>query len=261
MGTSGKIPRQDLLLLRPGCTTFKQDWNLAAMNDKFPPLELWLPDIKKYVFESLQKLLIPAGFSFRKSESAFRREHGKDHEEFSILFANQFPINYRLSFLLEIWNHEVKSVKSAFPGHTAIENFKMRSLVLFLNQFKARNTGQEEINQANDFVLYTNKDLFLATDNLVRLIQEQALPLADQLSELDGLDSFFEDRKGWSVNNLNLNNMTTDLIVAKLNGKRNMAMAYEEMLENIDQKIQAREMSEDIKKIIARLYLFLKAKY
>jgi len=228
------------------------------MNNKLEPLELWLPDIKKYIVDVIGYPLTAAGFTFQKSDFSFKRSHGKNFEEFSIIIANQFPVSYRLGFLLQIWNHEIKTIKAAFPRQSKIENFKFRGLVLFMNHFTNKPGLDDQSTPAMDYLLVTNRDLFAAADGVMRLLQEQAIPLADQLSELDGVDAFFADRSEWSVNSLNPNNMFSDLVAAKLNRKRDYHLVFGEMMERVEQKIQDKEMGPEIKGLTEDFYAYLK---
>jgi hypothetical protein len=230
------------------------------MNQQLQPLELWLPDIKKYIVELLSSPLKAAKFEFNKVDYSFRRPHGKHFEEFSFLFVNQFPVNYRLGFLLQIWNHEVKTIKTNYPFQSKTENYKLRSLVLFMSNFVAEAAPAESGNAVNDYVLVTNKDLFIAGDHLLMLLQDHALPLAEQLSDINGLDAFFADRPGWSVSSLNHNNMSTELIAAKLNGQRNYHELFQEMNEAIEHKIAGKEMLPDTKIFLHDFYDYLKGK-
>jgi hypothetical protein len=231
------------------------------MNEKMPSLELWLPDIKKYIFETAGHCLSAAGYNFIKSDGAYRRIHAKNYEEFCFVFANQFPVNYRIGFLLQIWNHQIKTAKSGFPQQEKIDNYKLRSIVLFINNFTLPEQISSEQLINNAFLVVTNKDLFVATENITHLLQEQAIPLADQLCELDGIDSFFADRPGWSVNSLNFNNITSELAAAKLNNKRNIHEIFQQILAGIDQKILQMEMGADMKENTIKFYEYLNSKY
>ena len=231
------------------------------MKEELPSLELWLPDIKKYVFENAGQCLEDIGFSYLKSDSAYRRTRSRNYEEFCFVFANQFPVSYRIAFLLQIWNHQIKTAKTGFPLQSKIDNYKLRSLVLFMNHFPMPGQADQEKILDNAFLLVTNKDLFLYTDRMMRILQEQAIPLADQLCELDGIDSFFGDRPGWSVNSLNFNNITSELAAAKLNAKRNFKEVFQQIITGIDQKVLQKEMGTDMKENTTKFYEYLKSKY
>jgi hypothetical protein len=233
---------------------------LPSTNEKAPQLELWLPEIKKYIFEVFGPILKPAGFSFRRFDGSYKREHGRDLEDITFLFANQFPLNYRLSFLMEIWNHQIKSIKSSFSRQSLIEKYKLRSVVMFMADFMPKPNVENERKKINNFTLVTYKDLFVATESIIAMMQKQAMPLADQLSTIDGMDKFFADRPGWTVDNLNPNNMTTELAAAKLNNKRNVQELFENMIERINVKISNMEMSTDTRVAMEEFHAHIKNK-
>ena len=224
-------------------------------------LELWLPDIKKYVFENAGQCLEAAGFSFLKPDNSYKQTHGKNNEEIRFVFTNQFPVSYRIGFLFQIWNHQIKTVKAGFPFMAKMENYKLRSLVLFMNNFVLPDQEGNEQSVLNALLLVTNKDLFVATDHITRLLQEQVIPLADQLFDLDGIDAYFVDRPGWSIDSLNFNNISTELTAAKLNKKRNFEEVYMQIVTAIDQKIQAKEMGDEMKEHTAKYCEYLRSKY
>ncbi|HTQ28453.1 MAG TPA: hypothetical protein VMI35_10005 [Puia sp.] len=228
------------------------------MNEELSPLELWMPEIKKYIRQTPGLLLESQGFVYNRPDFSFKRKHKKNAEEFCFVFVNQFPISYRLNFLLQIWNHDVKTVKEAYPYKSSIENYKLRSLVFFMRDFMTESDYDPEFQDAGyNFLVLNNRDLFNAADTITRILQEQALPLCNQLSELGGLDRFFEDRPGWSVNSLNINNIITELIAARLNRKRNFPEVCQQTLAYIDKKIEACEMEKDTKTAAEQFCKFL----
>src|ERR1700730_575553 len=105
------------------------------MYERLPSLELWFPSIKKYLYKTVGGQIESEGFKFNKSEFSFKRKHGKDYEELCFVLQNHFPVNYKVSFVLKIWNQEIKLVKAAFPFNKDIENFKFRSIVIFMGHF------------------------------------------------------------------------------------------------------------------------------
>src|SRR5208282_4227915 len=128
-------------------------------DSELPELELWLPDIKKYAKKNLVRLLKSAGYRFNRSDFSFRKKHGKHFEEFSFNFFNRFPLSYRVNFLLQIWNNDIKAVKANFPYQSKIENYKLRSLVLFMTEFQdADDSDHDEQAPIKDYVLVTNTD-------------------------------------------------------------------------------------------------------
>jgi hypothetical protein len=228
------------------------------MNEDLSHLELWMPDIKRYIRKNPGTMLEAEGFVYNKPDFSFKRKHKKTFEELSFLFVNQFPISYRINFLLQIWNHDVKTIKEAYPHQSDIENYKLRSLVFFMRDFISEAEYAETFQSAGyDFLVLTNKDLFRAADAIAGILQEQTIPLCNQLSKLDGLDRFFEDRPGWSVNSLNINNITTDLIVAKLNRKRDFREVVRQISIDIDRKIADKEMDKEAKLSVEKFCNYL----
>ena len=59
-------------------------------------------------------------------------------------------------------------------------------------------------------------------DWLAQTLQYELVPLCDQLSTIAHMDSFFEAKPEWSLNTHSGGNICTDLIVAKLNRKRDI---------------------------------------
>jgi hypothetical protein len=232
------------------------------MYENQPHLELWFPSIRKYLYKTIGKQVESEGFKFNKSEFSFKRKHGKSYEQICFILNNQFPLNYKISFILKIWNQEIKAVKASFPLKDQIEDFKFRSLVIFMGHFI------EEMNKAGtnqglvyDYTIITNKDLFSASDKLSQLLHDRVLPMSGQLSDIDGIDSFFASRPGWSVHNLTLNNIFTELIAARLNNKRNYDEVFWQIREEISKKISGGEMNLESRIVIEQLYKYLKNNY
>ena len=229
--------------------------------DLSPHLELWMPEIKKYIRQNPGAILESEGFVFNKSEFSFKRKHRKNFEEFCFVFVNQFPISYRIKFLLQIWNNDVKVVKEGYPYKSAIENYKFRSVVFFMQDFVTEADYPAFQGTGYDFLVLNNKDLFNASDAIIGLLLNHAIPLCNQLSELDGLDRFFEDRPDWAINGLNFNNITTELIAAKLNRKRDFSRVTARKLADIDKKIEGKEMDQETKMNVERFCEYLNTHY
>jgi hypothetical protein len=229
------------------------------MYENQPHLELWFPSIRKYLYKTAGKQMELAGFKFNKSEFSFKKKHGKDYEQICFILQNQFPLCYKISFVLKIWNHEIKTIKASLPFKHQIEDFKYRSIALFMGHFiEEMKLPRLKQGQIYDYTIMTNKDLFAASDKLSELLHEQVLPLSNQLCNMEGIDSFFASRPDWSVNNLTLNNITTELIAAKLNKKRNYDDVFWQIREAIGLKIASGEMSLESRIVIEQLYKYLK---
>jgi hypothetical protein len=232
------------------------------MNENPISLELWLPSLKKYIFKNIEGMMSMNGFSFNRSDFSFFRKDGKSSTDFFFLFVNQFPVNYRVSFLLQFLNHDIKTIKEAFPLKSTIADYKLRALVFFMSDLislsKKKDAGTETV---PDFVLITNNDLFNAADAIIKLLQDDAFPLCEQLSTIEGLDLFFEKHTGWSVNSLNPNNITSEMIAARLAGRRDYKEVYHLIAEDINKKILAFEMDQDTKDVIDKFNDFLLRNY
>jgi hypothetical protein len=250
---------------------------------------LRMTDIKTYLNEAVGKVIESDGYKFNKSNFLYRRRHGKDYEVIYFLFNNYFPLNYQVLFLLEIWNNDIETIKSAFPYKQSIENFNFRSISIPMGEFVDKEiirsqlkkydkrfildsvTGEivkdESAERRKDLTwaqiaghaceLVTDRDLFEASEELKKLIKEQVLPLSNQLSSAEGIDNFFAGRRGWSVNSLSLNNFATELIAAKLNGKRDYHEVYKQIVDVIDERVATKGMSRETRKVTEELYKYI----
>lgn len=250
---------------------------------------LRMPDIKTYLYETLGKVIEADGYKFKKSNFSFRRKNAKNYEEIYILFYNYFPLNYQVHFLLEIWNNEIESIKTAFPYKQNIEKFNFRSISIPMGEFvdkekiraqiekegkgfvldrdteefvKAESTeGRSELTWAqvagHNCKLVSNNDLFIASEEMERILKKQALPLSNELSTVEGIDTFFAKRPGWSVKSLSLNNFATELVAAKLCGKRDYHEVFKQIILAIDTRIMNYGMSQETRKVMEELYKYL----
>jgi len=198
-----------------------------------------------------------AGFKFERYNYSFKRKHEKNIQEFGFLFINQFPVNYRLNFVLQIRNHAVREIKSTFSNHTEKNNFKLSSLIMMMSDFTAVNNSRS----TKDYIIFTNQDLFAATEAILRILVDQAIPLCDELKTMDDLDSFYEKHPGWSVNSLSLDNIISDLIIGRIGRKRNFDILYQQLAEDMDKKIQHGEINGEAADILRSCYKFLLRKY
>jgi hypothetical protein len=251
--------------------------------------DLRMPDIKTYLYETVGKVIEADGYKFKKSNFSFRRKHDKNYEAVYFLFYNYFPLNYQVHFLLEVWNNEIEVVKITFPYKQNIENFNFRSISIPMGEFvdEERIRGQmQKYDQGfvldrvtGEFVkdesaggrknltwaqiaghsceLVTSKDLFKASEEMKKILEQQAMPLSNQLSTVGGIDDFFASRPGWSVKSLSLNNMASELIAAKLNAKRDYHEVFKQIGQVIDERIATKAMSQETKKVMDELYKFL----
>ena len=258
-------------------------------NNSMAATDLRMPDIKNYLYETVGKVIEVKGYKFKKTNYSFTRKQGKDYEEIYFLFHNYFPLKYDSHFSLRIWNAEIQRIKKLFPYQQNIENFGFSTLTIPMGEFVAKERIREQVQKyengfildsvTGDFVkdesagkrkdltwaqiaghsfeLVTSKDLFEASEEMKRLLEEQILPLSNRLSTIDGIDAFFAGRPGWSVKSLSPNNSASELIAAKLNNKRNYRDVFEQILGEIDKRIASAGMSHEIRKIVEELYKYL----
>ncbi len=226
------------------------------MNEELPPLELWIQDIQSYLYKVIGSPMEKSGFKFDKYDYSFTRKYGKNTKEFRFLFVNQFPVNYRINFMLQVRNKKAKEAKSAFFQSLGRDDFKLSSLIMFLRDFGEPVTDS----RMKDFIIYGNKELFDAGDSINEMLHFEAIPLCNQLADLNDLDNFYGSRNGWCVTNYNIDNIVSDLIIARLNRKRNFSELYETMLNRLRNKDSEKRIDTDVLVIFERLYEFIQKK-
>ncbi|MBS1600538.1 MAG: hypothetical protein JST75_20090 [Bacteroidetes bacterium] len=227
------------------------------MKEDLPPLELWIQDIQSYLYKIVNVPLGKAGFKFDKYNYSFERKYKKNTQDFGFLFVNQFPVNYRVNFMLQIRNKKVKEAKTAFFHSLNRDDFKLNSLAILLRDFG------EPVSEPGkkDFIIFGNKELFDAAESISKILQYEAIPLCDQLSDLNDLDTFYDTRNGWSVTNYNIDNIISELIIARLNRKRNFQKVYEQIADKLQKKDSIRKIDTDASLIAERCYQFILKKY
>lgn len=199
-----------------------------------------------------------ADFKFDKYSYSFSRKHGKNTQEIGFLFINQFPINYRVNFLLQIRNQQIREIKSAFLRTNIYGNdFKLSSLMLLMSDFIEENSTQQP---SKDYKLFTNTDLFAAAASINIMLQEKVIPLCDKTATVSDIDNFFANRPGWSVEKMVLENIINELIAARINRKRNFDELYESIMRDINLSIENGKLQSDTRTIIESCYRYLKAK-
>jgi len=227
------------------------------MKEEVPQLELWIQDIQSYVFKVISPTFKKAAFKFDRSDYTFSRKHGKNTQTFGFLFTNQFPIKYRVNFMLEISNKKIREAKSAFFETLKRDDFHLNGLVMFLKNFGESNGDENK----KDYTIYGNKELFDAGDAINRILQYEAFPLCDHLTNLAALDSFYASRPGWSVTHYHIDNILSDLITARLNRERNLDEVYIDIADRIQRKDSKRRIDTDAGLLVTLCYEFLKKKY
>jgi hypothetical protein len=266
-------------------TKFIKGEIFTNMNGK----ELLMSDVKTYLHETVGRNIELAGYKFIKSNFSFKRKHGKDSEFFYFLFYDYAPLNYKVQFLLEIWNNDIELIKASLPYTQNIESFDFRSISIPMGELVERsniravlqkyergitydkangefimdesNTTEKPLTWAQisgySYEFSTDKELFEVAEEMGKVWQEKALPLANQLSTIEGIDLFFSTCPGWSVNSLSLNNFATELVAAKLNDKRDFYEVFNSIVTEIDKKISTGGMSIETRKVIEELYKYL----
>jgi hypothetical protein len=68
------------------------------------------------------------------------------------------------------------------------------------------------------------------------------------------MDSFFEAKPDWSLNTHSGGNLCTDLIVAKLNRKRDIHLRYQQLMQGLQLKIENRQMSPESRQLLSLCY-------
>jgi hypothetical protein len=105
-----------------------------------------------------------------------------------------------------------------------------------------------------DYSIYTHRDLFIVGDWLAQTLQYELVPLCDQLSSVAHMDSFFEAKPDWSLKTRSGGNICTDLIVCKLNRRRDVHQRYQQLMLGLQQRIENRQMSPETRQLLSLCY-------
>jgi len=216
-----------------------------------PTLDLWLHDVQAYIYKMTAGHMKHARFQFDRNSFNFKRKNKKSQDEMCIIFLSQFPVNYRVGIQLEIWHPQIKQVKESFLGDILYKESNLCSIILYMKDFPSNDPEQAVV---KDYFIYNHKDLFMVGDWLAQTIQYELIPLCDQLNSIAHLDSFFEARPDWSLNTHSGGNICTDLIVAKLNKKRNLHQRYQELLMGLQNKIENRQINPESRQLLSLCY-------
>lgn len=226
-------------------------------NSKLPPpsLELWLQDVQAYIYKMTIGTMKHARFDFNRTNFSFKRKNKKSQDELSIIFLSQFPVNYRIGFQLEIWHPKIKEIKETFMSEILNKDSNLCSIILYMKDFPSNDPDQEVV---KDYSIYNHRDLFMVGDWLAQTMQYELVPLCDQLSSIAHMDSFFEAKPQWSLNTRSGGNICTDLIVARLNRRRDVHTRYQQLLQGLQQKIDERLMSPESRRLLTLCYESIK---
>jgi hypothetical protein len=214
-------------------------------------LELWLQEVQSYIYKVTGEPMKHANFQFLRSNFTYKRKNKNSQDELSIIFLNQFPVNYRIGFQLEIWHPQIKQVKETYMGEILDKEFYLCSIILFMKDFPSNDPDNIIV---KDYPVYNSRDLFLVGDWLAQTLQYELVPLCNQLSTISHMDSFFEAKPDWSLNTHSGGNLCTDLIVAKLNMKRDIHLRYQQLMRGLQLKIENKQMSPESRQLLSLCY-------
>jgi len=220
-------------------------------NQQSQSLELWLQDVQSYIYKVTKGPMQHGNFQFSRSSFRYSRKNKKSNDELSIIFLSQFPVNYRISFQLEIWHPEIRSVKESFMGDIINKESNLCSIILYMKDFSSKDPQQETF---KDYPIYNHKDLFMAGDWLAETLQYELVPLCNQMTTIAHMDSLFEAKPQWSLDTRSGGNICTDLIAAKLNRRRDVHQRFLQLSEGIQQKIEDRQMSPESRQLLNLCY-------
>ncbi|HTB27054.1 MAG TPA: hypothetical protein VK711_16905 [Puia sp.] len=218
-------------------------------------LELWLQEVQSYIYKVTSEPMKRANFQFLRSNFSYKRKNKNSQDELSIIFLSQFPVNYRIGFQLEIWHPQIKQVKETFMGDILNKQSYLCSIILFMKDFPSNDPEQKIV---KDYPVYNSRDLFLVGDWMAQTLQYELVPLCNQFSTIPHMDSFFEAKPDWSLNTHSGGNLCTDLIVARLNRKRNIHLRYQQLMDGLQLKIENRQMSPESRQLLSLCYDALK---
>jgi hypothetical protein len=220
-----------------------------------PSLELWLQDVQSYIYKLTIGPMKHAHFEFNRSSFSFKRKNKKSQDELSIIFLSQFPVNYRVGFQLEIWHPQIKEIKESFMSEILNKESNLCSIILYMKDFPSNDPEQEVV---KDYSIYNHRDLFMVGDWLAQTLQYELVPLCDQMGSIAHMDSFFESKPDWSLNTRSGSNICTDLIVCKLNRRRDLHQRYQQLLRGLQLRIENRQMNPETRQLLSLCYESIK---
>lgn len=219
------------------------------------PLEIWLHDVQSYIYKLTYPPMTHAGFNFHRTNFSYKRKNKKSTNELYFIFLSKVPVNYRVSFILEIAHPPIRQIKHSFMEDILQKESNLCSVVLNLKDFSSRDPQTERV---KDYSVYNYRDLFLTGDLLADILMYELVPLCDQMSSVGNMDTFFENNPEWSLNTHSGGNICTDLIVSKLNHRRDFEQRYRQLTEGIQQRIGQQVMSPESRQLLSVCYDALK---
>jgi hypothetical protein len=218
-------------------------------------LEIWLHDVQAYIYRLTSGLMKDANFHFDRYQFCYTRKNKKSQDELSIIFLSQFPVRFRVGFQLEIWHPSVKQVKESFMHEILARESNLCSIILYMKDFPS---DDPQVKIIKDYSVYDYKDLFALGDWLVRMLQYELIPLCDQLGTIEQMDYFFEEHPAWSLDTQSGGNICTDLIVAKLNRRRDYHQRYDQLLKGLQHRIHNQQINPESRELLSLCYDSLK---
>ena len=214
----------------------------SIQKQETPPLEIWLPDIQSYLSRTVRHTLQNTHLHFNRSNFTFRRNERKHSAEIGFVFVSQFPVNYRISFFLQVWHPKILRIKQEYMKSILQKDTGICSLSVQMKDFTRAESGDHA---AKDITIYSQKELFFACEEIDRLLTGSVLPLLDKVSSISAMDEYFTIHPNWSVNTHSGGNTCTDLITAYLIRHRDFRQVYHQLKEQIRRKIEERKMTSE----------------
>ena len=223
----------------------------SLSKEETPSLEIWLPDIQSYLSRTVRHTLQHTRLHFNRSNFTFRRNERKHSAELGFVFISQFPVNYRISFFLQLWHPKILRIKQYYLKTIMQKESSLCSISMQMKDFTRAESGDQA---AKDITIYSQKELFFACEEIDRLLIEKGLPLLDQFSSISGMDEYFTAHPDWSVNTHSGGNICTDLITAHMIRHRDVRTVYHHLKEQIRQKIQQGKMTSESIELLELCY-------
>lgn len=129
------------------------------------------------------------------------------------------------------------------------------SIILHLKDFPSRDPDQQMV---KNYSISNHRDLFMVGDWLAQTLQYDLVPMCDQMSTVEHMDSFFESKPDWSLNTRSGGNICTDLITAKLNKRRNYHERFLHLNNALLEKIENRQINPESRQLLSLCYDYLK---
>ena len=224
---------------------------MESASKQINPLELSLQDVQSYIYKMTSGPMKEARFQFSRSVFSYKRKNKKSLDEISFIFLNRFPVNYRLSFQLEIWHPQIKQIKQSFMGEILQKASNLCSIILYLKDFPAHDAQQGRV---KDYSICDYRDLFMAGDWITQTLQYDLVPLCSQMNTISNLDRFFESNPDWSLDTHSGGNICSDLITASLNGKRDVHRRFDQLMAGIHQRIENHQMNPESRNLLTLCY-------